>query len=55
MDRVVDELQFFIDRGAELVILWFQDLAEVGDGSSQAERFLEVVAPRLKDSREQAG
>ena len=54
-DRVVEELQFFIDRGAELVILWFQDLAEVGDGSSQAERFMEVVAPRLKDSREQAG
>jgi len=47
-DRVVEELQFYIDRGAELVILWFQDLAEVGSGESQAERFMEVVAPRLR-------
>ena len=47
-DQVAAELQFFIDRGAELIILWFQDLADVGSGSSQPERFMREIAPRLK-------
>ncbi len=47
-DEVASELQFFIDRGAELIILWFQDLADVGSGTSQAERFMSEVAPRLR-------
>jgi len=47
-DEVTAHLRFFIERGAELVILWFQDLAEVGSGSSQAERFMREVAPRLR-------
>jgi catechol 2,3-dioxygenase-like lactoylglutathione lyase family enzyme len=41
-------LRFFIDSGAELIILWFQDLADVGSGTSQAERFMERVAPALR-------
>ena len=48
VNRVVEELQLYVDRGAELIILWFQDLADVGSGESQAERFMEVVAPRLR-------
>ncbi len=47
-DEVAKELQFFVDRGAELIILWFQDLAEVGSGDSQPERFMREVAPRLR-------
>ena len=47
-DHVTDQLRFFIDRGAELVILWFQDLADVGSGDSHAERFMREIAPRLR-------
>jgi F420-dependent oxidoreductase-like protein len=47
-EEVAKELNFFIERGAELVILWFQDLAEVGSGSSHAERFMREVAPLLR-------
>ena len=47
-EKVTEELQFFVDRGAELIILWFQDLADVGTGHSQAERFIERVAPKLR-------
>jgi hypothetical protein len=47
---VIDELRFFIDRGAELIILWFQDVADVGTGRSQGERFIERVAPALRRS-----
>ncbi len=47
-EKVAAELRFFIERGAELVILWFQDLADVGSGESQAERFMREVAPRLR-------
>jgi alkanesulfonate monooxygenase SsuD/methylene tetrahydromethanopterin reductase-like flavin-dependent oxidoreductase (luciferase family) len=47
-EKVTEELQFFVDRGAELIILWFQDLADVGTGRSQAERFIERVAPKLR-------
>ena len=47
-DQVTAELRFFIERGAEQVILWFQDLAEVGSGDSQAERFMREIAPRLR-------
>ncbi len=49
-EKVIDELRFFIDRGAELIILWFQDLADVGSGTSQAERFMGRVAPVLRRS-----
>jgi len=47
-DRIVKELQFYIDRGAELLILWFQDLADTGSGTSQPERFMKEIAPRLR-------
>jgi F420-dependent oxidoreductase-like protein len=47
-ERVTDELRFFIERGAELIILWFQDLATVGSGDSMAERFMQRVAPALR-------
>jgi F420-dependent oxidoreductase-like protein len=47
-DEVTEELQFFVDHGAELIILWFQDLADVGSGDSQAERFMREIAPRLR-------
>jgi len=48
VEEVTKELRFFIERGAELVILWFQDLADVGSGDSQAERFMREVAPALQ-------
>jgi alkanesulfonate monooxygenase SsuD/methylene tetrahydromethanopterin reductase-like flavin-dependent oxidoreductase (luciferase family) len=47
-DEVAEELRFYVERGAELIILWFQDLASVGNGTSQAERFMREVAPRLR-------
>jgi alkanesulfonate monooxygenase SsuD/methylene tetrahydromethanopterin reductase-like flavin-dependent oxidoreductase (luciferase family) len=47
-EKVTAELRFFIERGAELIILWFQDLADVGTGRAQAERFMERVAPALR-------
>jgi len=47
-DEVTAELRFFIERGAELIILWFQDLATVGSGDSMPERFMSRVAPRLR-------
>lgn len=47
-DEVTKELQFYVDRGAELIILWFQDLADTGSGHSQPERFMREVAPRLR-------
>ncbi len=47
-DEVTKELEFFVGRGAELIILWFQDLADVGSGDSQPERFMREVAPRLR-------
>jgi len=47
-DEVTRELEFFVKHGAELIILWFQDLAHVGSGDSQAERFIHRVAPRLR-------
>jgi F420-dependent oxidoreductase-like protein len=50
-EHVAAELQFFIDHGAGLIILWFQDLADVGSGTSQPERFMREVAPRLRRTR----
>jgi F420-dependent oxidoreductase-like protein len=50
-DVVAKELQFYIERGAELIILWFQDLADVGSGDSMPERFMREVAPRLRALR----
>jgi F420-dependent oxidoreductase-like protein len=47
-DEVLAELRYFVDRGAELLILWFQDLATVGSGDSMAERFMQRVAPALR-------
>jgi len=47
-DEVTRELEAFIQGGAELVILWFQDLADVGSGDSQAERFMRRIVPRLR-------
>jgi F420-dependent oxidoreductase-like protein len=47
-EKVTAELQGFAERGAELIILWFQDLADVGSGDSQPERFMREVAPRLR-------
>ncbi|MDX2168389.1 MAG: TIGR03560 family F420-dependent LLM class oxidoreductase [Deltaproteobacteria bacterium] len=49
--QVTAQLRFFIERGAELVILWFQDLATVGGGDSMAERFMTRVAPALRALR----
>jgi alkanesulfonate monooxygenase SsuD/methylene tetrahydromethanopterin reductase-like flavin-dependent oxidoreductase (luciferase family) len=45
---IAKELNFYIERGAELIILWFQDLADVGSGTSMAERFMKEVKPLLK-------
>ncbi len=47
-DDVIAQLRFFIERGAELVILWFQDLSIAGSGDSMAERFMARVAPQLR-------
>jgi hypothetical protein len=47
-EKVTAELRSFVDRGAELIILWFQDLSDVGTGRSQTERFIERVAPALR-------
>lgn len=47
---VIAQLQFFVERGAELLILWFQDLSLAGTGDSMAERFMERVAPVLRRS-----
>jgi F420-dependent oxidoreductase-like protein len=47
-DEVLAQLRYFVDRGAELLILWFQDLATVGCGDSMAERFMQRVAPALR-------
>ncbi len=47
-EQVIAELRFFIDRGAELIILWFQDLSTVGSGDSMAERFMQRAAPVLR-------
>ena len=47
-EQVIAELRFFIERDAELIILWFQDLATVGGGDSMAERFMRRVAPALR-------
>jgi len=47
--QIAKELNFYIERGAELIILWFQDLADVGSGSSMAERFIREVKPLLKE------
>jgi len=46
--EVTAQLRYFIERGAELIILWFQDLATVGSGDSMAERFIARVAPTLR-------
>jgi len=46
--QIAKELNFYIERGAELIILWFQDLADVGSGSSMAERFIREVKPLLE-------
>jgi F420-dependent oxidoreductase-like protein len=47
-EQIAKELNFYIERGAELIILWFQDLADVGNGTSMAERFMREVKPLLK-------
>ena len=47
-EKVAEELRFYVERGAELIILWFQDLADVGSGQSQAERFMREVAPLIR-------
>jgi F420-dependent oxidoreductase-like protein len=47
-EKVANELRFYVDRGAESVILWFQDLADTGSGESMPERFMREVAPRLR-------
>ena len=46
-EQIAKELNFYIDRGTELIILWFQDLADVGSGTSMAERFVREVKPLL--------
>ena len=48
-EKIAQELDFYIERGAELIILWFQDLADVGSGTSMAERFMKEVKPLLKE------
>jgi alkanesulfonate monooxygenase SsuD/methylene tetrahydromethanopterin reductase-like flavin-dependent oxidoreductase (luciferase family) len=35
-EHVAEQLRFYVERGAELVILWFQDLADTGSGESTA-------------------
>lgn len=47
-DEVTAQLRFFVERGAELVILWFQDCSLAGRGDSMAERFMTRVAPALR-------
>jgi F420-dependent oxidoreductase-like protein len=47
-ETIAKELNFYIERGTELIILWFQDLADVGSGTSMAERFMKEVKPLLK-------
>lgn len=49
VEEVVGELSHYVRGGAELVILWFQDLPDTGSGDSMAERFLRDVAPRLRE------
>jgi F420-dependent oxidoreductase-like protein len=48
LERVAQQLAYYVDQGVELIILWFQDLADVGSGESMAERFMQQVAPRLR-------
>jgi alkanesulfonate monooxygenase SsuD/methylene tetrahydromethanopterin reductase-like flavin-dependent oxidoreductase (luciferase family) len=47
-ETIAKELNAYIERGAELIILWFQDLADVGSGTSMPERFMKEVKPLLK-------
>ncbi len=47
-EEVADRLRFYTEQGAELVICWFQDLADVGTGETMAERFIRDVAPLLR-------
>jgi alkanesulfonate monooxygenase SsuD/methylene tetrahydromethanopterin reductase-like flavin-dependent oxidoreductase (luciferase family) len=47
-DEVAAKLRFYVERGAELIILWFQDLADYRSGSWMAERFISQVAPKLR-------
>jgi len=49
-EEVIAQLRFFVERGAELIILWFQDLSLAGSGDSMAERFMDRVAPVLRRS-----
>ena len=48
VEQVADQLRPYVEGGAELVIVWFQDLAATGSGDSMAERFMRDVAPRLR-------
>ncbi|MFQ5477894.1 MAG: LLM class F420-dependent oxidoreductase [Candidatus Binatia bacterium] len=47
-EQVAEQLRFFVDHGAELIILWFQDLADLGSACWQPERFMREVAPKLR-------
>jgi F420-dependent oxidoreductase-like protein len=47
-EQVAETLARYRDGGAGLIIVWFQDLADVGSGDSMAERFMAEVAPRLR-------
>jgi alkanesulfonate monooxygenase SsuD/methylene tetrahydromethanopterin reductase-like flavin-dependent oxidoreductase (luciferase family) len=47
-ESVAEQLRFYVDRGTELVVLWFQDLADTGSGESMPERFMREVVPRLR-------
>jgi alkanesulfonate monooxygenase SsuD/methylene tetrahydromethanopterin reductase-like flavin-dependent oxidoreductase (luciferase family) len=46
-EQVAERLRYYSDRGAELIIMWFQDLADVGSGDTMAERFMTEVRPLL--------
>lgn len=46
--QVTAQLRGYVDGGAALLILWFQDLATVGSGDSMAERFMQRIAPALR-------
>jgi alkanesulfonate monooxygenase SsuD/methylene tetrahydromethanopterin reductase-like flavin-dependent oxidoreductase (luciferase family) len=48
-EQVFEQLRFYVERGAELVILWFQDLADPASGGWMAERFIREVAPKLRE------
>jgi len=44
-EDIAAEIRFFTERGASLVICWFQDLCDAGGEDSQARRFMREVVP----------